>query len=194
MDREREVMSVLIVHESMFGNTAAIAEAIADGITHPRGAPPGNPTGISPEESGGHRPEVRVVSVTEAPSTIGDDVDMLIVGGPTHAFSMSRESTRADAARQGATGSPRRGIREWIHDVQPREDLAVFTFDTRVHVRMLPGSAAKQAAIALRHRGFRHAERGESFWVGGVEGPLSHDEVVRAHAWGAFLGSRVVAV
>ena len=186
-------MSVLIIHESMFGNTAEIAEAIADGISHPRGAPPGSPPGISPQDPGGHRPEVRVVPVTEAPTTIGDDVELLLVGGPTHAFSMSRESTRADAARQGATGSPHRGIREWIEDAQPREDLRVLTFDTRVHVRMLPGSAAKQAAIALRHRGFRCAERGESFWVGGIDGPLSHDEVVRARAWGAFLGSRVVA-
>ena len=187
-------MSVLIVHESMFGNTAEIAEAIADGISHPRGAPPGSPLGSSPEEPGGHRPQVRVVPVTEAPTTIGGDVELLLVGGPTHAFSMSRDSTRADAARRGATGSPHRGIREWIEAVQPRADLPVFTFDTRVHVRMLPGSAAKQAAIALRHRGFKHAERGESFWVAGMEGPLSHDEVVRAHAWGAFLGGRIVAV
>jgi hypothetical protein len=167
-------MSVLVVYESMFGNTEAIAEAVAEGIRREgEHSPPGQP--------------VTVVPVTEAPRQIPDDVTMLLVGGPTHAFSMSRESTRADAVRQGATGAPRTGIREWIESCEARADLPVHTFDTRVHVRMMPGSAAKQAAIALRRKGFTRAERGESFWVGGKDGPLSHDEVVRARAWGAFL-------
>ena len=192
MVSEAEPMSILIVYESMFGNTAAIAEAIADGISHPRGAPPGSPPGTSSPEPGGHPTPVRVLPVTQAPTTVPDDVQLLLVGGPTHAFSMSRDSTRADAARQGATGPARRGIREWIQDLVPSEDLRVVTFDTRVHVRMMPGSAAKQAAIALRHQGFRRAERGESFWVGGVTGPLSHDELVRARAWGGFLATLLV--
>ena len=167
-------MTVLVVYESMFGNTEAIAQAVAEGMRRAaQQSPPGQP--------------VRVVPVAEAPSRIADDVTMLLVGGPTHAFSMSRESTRADAVRQGATGTPRVGIREWIDSCEPRADLPVHTFDTRVHVRMMPGSAAKQAAIALRHRGFQRAERGESFWVDGKDGPLSHDEIVRARAWGAFL-------
>jgi hypothetical protein len=194
MGVEADPMSTLIVHESMFGNTAAIAEAIAEGIARTRGAPPGSPPDASAPDPGGHPTTVRVVPVTQAPTRIGDDVELLLVGGPTHAFSMSRSSTRADAARQGATGSAHRGIREWIQEVEPREDLRVVTFDTRVHVRMLPGSAAKQAAIALRHKGFQRAERGESFWVGGTDGPLSHDEVVRARAWGAFLATLPVAV
>ncbi len=191
-------MSILIVYESMFGNTAAIAEAIADGIGHPRSTPRSGPpggTGPGPADGAGPdpgQPRICVLPVTQAPSAIPDDVQLLLVGGPTHAFSMSRDSTRADAARQGAWGSVRRGIREWIHDLTPREDLRVLTFDTRVRVRMMPGSAAKQAAIALRHQGFRQAERGQSFWVGGVSGPLSHDELVRARAWGGFLASLLV--
>jgi hypothetical protein len=167
-------MSVLVIYESMFGNTEAIAEAVAEGIRREgEQAPPGQP--------------VDVLTVADAPTQIPDDVTMVLVGGPTHAFSMSRESTRADAVRQGATGTPRLGIREWIDSCEPRPDLPVHTFDTRVHVRMMPGSAAKQAAIALRRRGFEQAKRGESFWVGGKDGPLSHDEIVRARAWGAFL-------
>ncbi len=167
-------MSVLVIYESMFGNTEAIAEAIADGVRREsEHHPPG--------------PEVGVVPVAQAPVQLPDDVTMLLIGGPTHAFSMSRESTRADAVRQGATGTARIGIREWIDACQPRAELPVHTFDTRVHVRMMPGSAAKQAATALRRKGFRQAKRGESFWVGGTDGPLSHDEIVRARAWGAFV-------
>jgi len=174
MGVEGSTMTVLVIYESMFGNTEAIAEAVAEGIRREgEHAPPGQ--------------AVTVVQVAEAPQSIPHDVTMLLVGGPTHAFSMSRESTRADAVRDGAAGSVRVGIREWIDACQPRADLPVHTFDTRVHVRMMPGSAAKQAAIALRRKGFRHANRGESFWVGGKDGPLSHDEVVRARAWGASL-------
>src|SRR6478735_10480513 len=115
-------MSVMIIHESMFGNTAAIAEAIAEGVRR---------------EAGRHAPgqSVTVVPVAEAPGQLPDDVTMLLLGGPTHAFSMSRQSTRADAARQGASGAPRVGIREWIESSQVRADLPVRTFDTRVHVR-----------------------------------------------------------
>ncbi|MDN5796525.1 MAG: flavodoxin/nitric oxide synthase [Intrasporangium sp.] len=173
-------MTVLIVHESMFGNTQAIAEAIAEGMTKEL------PCGDDP--AGG--PVVRVVPVTAAPTEIPDDVSLLLVGAPTHAFSMSRERTRQDAVRQGAAGEAAIGVREWIDRVVPRSELPVVTFDTRVHVRLLPGSAAKTSANALRHRGFHRAERGESFWVGGVAGPLSHDEVVRARAWGVALAGQ----
>ncbi len=176
-------MSILIVHESMFGNTAAVAEAIAEGMTKELARDKG-PASLTP---------VRLVPVADAPTDIPDDVRLLLVGGPTHAFSMSRESTREDAVRQGADAPPQRGIREWIDAVVPRADLPVVTFDTRVHVRMIPGSAAKTAASALRHKGFRHADRGESFWVGGTSGPLSHDELVRARAWGAALAGRYVS-
>ena len=174
-------MSVLVIYESMFGNTEAIAEAIAEGVRREsEHHPPG--------------PQVSVIPVAQAPVQLPDDVTMLLIGGPTHAFSMSRESTRADAVRQGATGTARIGIREWIDQCQPRPDLPVHTFDTRVHVRMMPGSAAKQAATALRRKGFHRAKRGESFWVGGTDGPLSHDEVVRARAWGAFVAEALTPV
>lgn len=176
-------MSILIVHESMFGNTSAIAEAIAEGMQKE----------LARDRDPLSSPPVRVMTVAEAPTEIPEDVALLLVGGPTHAFSMSRESTREDAIRQGATAGAATGIREWIDNVVPRSDLPVRTFDTRVHVRMLPGSAAKTAASALRHKGFKSAERGESFWVGGTSGPLSHDEVVRARAWGAALVGQLVS-
>ncbi|WP_347353788.1 flavodoxin/nitric oxide synthase [Intrasporangium sp.] len=170
-------MTVLIVHESMFGNTAAVAAAIAEGMTQEL---------ASGTDSTGP-PAVRLVPVAAAPAEIPADVGLLLVGAPTHAFSMPRSSTRQDAVRQGATGSAAAGVREWVERVVPRGDLPVVTFDTRVHVRLMPGSAARSAAAALRRNGFRRAERGESFWVEGVPGPLAHDELLRARAWGAAL-------
>jgi len=168
------MMNVLIVHESMFGNTRQIASAIADGM----------------RDAAAQSGDVQVVHVDDAPTTIGDDVDLLLVGGPTHGFSMTRPQTRQDATSKGATAA-REGVREWIAEVTPRHGLPVVTFDTRVHVKMLPGSAASAAAKSLRHHGFRRAERGETFWVQGTPGPIEAGELDRAREWGAELASRV---
>ena len=78
-------MKTLIVHESLFGNTKAVADAIERGLV--RGTEPG---------------EVGTMRSDEAPGVIPEDVGLLIVGGPTHAFSMTRESTRKDAETKGA--------------------------------------------------------------------------------------------
>ena len=162
-------MTALIVFESLFGNTEELARAVAEGIA----------------AAGG---DVEVERADRAADRIGDDVSLLVVGGPTHAFSMTRASTREDAVVKGApdehAGS---GIREWIERVEPRTALPVVTFDTRIPVRMLPGSAAKSAAKALRHRGFDRARQGETFWVVDMYGPLKDGELDRARAWGRSL-------
>lgn len=80
-----------------------------------------------------------------------------MVGGPTHAFGMSRPSSRQDAARQGAThGGTEPGLREWLAGVRLDGVRSAAAFDTRVtKVRLLPGSAARGAAKVLRGRGVR---------------------------------------
>jgi hypothetical protein len=84
------------------------------------------------------------------------------------------------------------GIREWIGRVTPRADLPVITFDTRIHVKLIPGSAAKKAAEALRERGFTRAERGMTFWVEKTPGPLGADELEKARSWGVELADQLV--
>jgi flavodoxin len=56
-------MSSLVVYESMWGNTKTVAEAVAEGIGR----------------------DVAVVHVADAPVLVPSDVDLLVVGGPTHA-------------------------------------------------------------------------------------------------------------
>jgi flavodoxin len=63
-------MKALVVYESMFGNTEEIAHAIADGL--------------------GESVEVQLAEVADAPVEPNPDVALIVVGGPTHAFSMSR--------------------------------------------------------------------------------------------------------
>ena len=110
----------LVVVESMFGNTRAIAEAIADDL-----AP--------------HFDHVDVLDVADAPSTI-EGVSLLVVGAPTHAFGMSRPSTRDGAQKQGAPPPAGRGVREWLAALQPAKDgLHTAVFDTRLRKSVHPG-------------------------------------------------------
>lgn len=159
-------MSVLVVFESMWGNTRRVAEAAAEGLG-----------------------EVPVVSVSEAPVQLPQDVDTLVLGGPTHAFSMSRTSTRQEAGVKGADeGNATCGMREWLEALSTCEQLRVATFDTRVaSVRHLPGSAAKAAAREVRRRHLGQVVATESFYVADTAGPLLDGELDRARAWGTSL-------
>jgi hypothetical protein len=169
---EEEVVNALVVYESMFGNTEKVARAISIGLAKHMG--------------------VQVRQVDDESPSISDSADLIVIGGPTHAFSMSRPKTRADALRRGATqGSASTGIREWIDHLDRARDSQqlVATFDTRVKVvEHLPGSAAKAAAKAARHRGYARATKPQSFYVEDVAGPLVDGELARAEEWGDRLG------
>lgn len=161
-------MSTLIVYESMWGNTRAVAEAVAEGIGS----------------------DVRVVRADEAPVPVPDDVDLLVLGAPTHAFSLPRVSTRRDAVSKGAPDETEPGVREWLGRLDPAEHLDVATFDTRVaSVRHLPGSAARAAGKEVRRHHLGRLVGTVSFYVDDMAGPLIEGEVDRARAWGQLLGA-----
>lgn len=167
-------MTVLIVTESLFGNTLAIAEAVGRGIAEVRG-----------------RDRVRVVHASEAPAALPADIDLVVVGAPTHTLSLPHAGSRSDAVRAGAAAAPA-GVREWIASVDVPDGLAVATFDTSIHTRIQLGTAARAAARALAGRGAA-ATTGPSFWVTGMEGPLADGELARATAWGRQLAGGVPA-
>ncbi|MFC3898377.1 flavodoxin family protein [Lentzea rhizosphaerae] len=165
----------LVVFESMFGNTELVAEAVAEGLR----------SGMA----------VDVVEVGSAPPVLGDEVELLVVGGPTHAFSMSRPGTRADAAKQGADAqvAAGTGLREWVDQVgKGSARPAVVAFDTKVKRPRLPGSAARAALTRLRRAGFRALEPAENFYVDGTKGPLVDGELDRARNWGTKCAAEMV--
>lgn len=167
-------MNALVVFESMFGNTGLIAEAIADGLAV--------------------RLDVEKVEVGRAPEHIPPQVDLVVVGGPTHAFSMSRPGTRSKAADEtdAPLVSPRIGVREWLAKLSKSNGrVSSATFDTRVDKPRVPGSAAAAAAKRLRRLGFRQVADPESFFVVGMSGPLLPAEYERAHRWGESLATNL---
>ena len=166
-------MRALVVYESMFGNTARVAREVADGLA-------------------GHA-DVELRSVADAPLEPDEALDLVVVGGPTHAFSLSRPTTREDARRQGATATDGPGLREWLAGLHagphhPR----IAAFDTRVtKVRRIPGSAARKASKVAGSLGYSVAEHPESFYVEDVDGPLAPGELERARAWGDRIGTHL---
>lgn len=173
-------MRALVVYESMFGNTRAVALAIADGIA-------------------AHMP-VDALEVGEAPVAIPDDVGLLVVGGPTHAHGMTTPKSRADAAERASERlvSRGQGMREWLTAIRPGSGpVVVAAFDTRIKgPELLWGSAAKGAAKSLATAGFRGAQA-RSFIVDGPTGPLFDrlvaGELDRAREWGGSLASGLAA-
>jgi hypothetical protein len=170
-------MRALVVYESYFGNTRDVAVAAAEGLS-----------GVM---------DVDVTEVGHAPTRWDPDVVLLVVGAPTHAFGLSRPSTRADALRQLSPGThapSSTGVREWLERLgAPPGDLTTATFDTRVRSPHVPGSAARAALRRLRSAGFRSIAPPTTFWVEGTAGPLTAGERERAHAWGEELALTVTS-
>ncbi len=160
-------MQVSVVYESMYGNTSELATAIADAV-----------------RSASADATVTVARVGEASYEAVANADLLIVGGPTHALSMSRASTRRQAveapgkAKQptpvaiepGAATGP--GVREWLDGLPPAAGgRAAAAFDTRLSFP-LSGGAARPIARRLRRRGYAMAGKPRGFVVARATGPL----------------------
>ncbi|HEX6197115.1 MAG TPA: flavodoxin domain-containing protein [Jiangellaceae bacterium] len=160
-------MKALVVYESMYGNTRDVAEAIGAGLSS--------------------RVTVEVVEVSSAPEVVGDEVELVVVGGPTHAFGMSRSSTRADAAQEAPVVSAGQGIREWVENVRLPAAVRAATFDTKVIKPRFPGSAAAAAAKRLRRKSVRLIAQPMTFYVTGKQGPVATGELGRARRWGEML-------
>lgn len=167
----------LVVYESVFGNARTIAHAIADGL--------------APAYS------VDVAAAAEAPSEIGGDVGLVVVGGPNHAFGMPRPSTREGAVKQYGASIPDTGtgLHEWLVAVQVSAGgVAAAAFDTRgsghpVLTRM--DHAARTEEKLLAQLGARIVSPAEHFFVMAPEGPLAEGEEDRARRWGTSLAGLV---
>jgi hypothetical protein len=172
-------MKALLVYESMFGNTEQIARAVAEGLSR--------------------RLPVQALDVGSAPLTLGSDIGLVVVGGPTHVFGLGRVDSRVDsqvdthvdgrpAAPDGMNGSVvthGRGLRAWLEGLHVgASGVAAAAFDTRVNRPRLPGSAARAADRQMRRQGLHPIVLPRSFHVRRTTGPLADGESEQARQWG----------
>ena len=162
----------LIIVESCFGNTRAIADSVAAGLIE---------GGI----------EAQVVDVDGAPSALPADLALLVLGAPTHNRGLPTAATRAKACAQAGQGDASPGIGEWLETATIPVSTGVVAFDTVVSKSWLSGSAAKAIAKALRrHRGRETTSVG-SFVVTASKGPLAAGQETDARSWGRELADSV---
>jgi hypothetical protein len=172
-------MRALVVYESMFGNTHVVADRIARGLRTAA--------------------EAEVVSVHDVDPARAASADLIVVGGPTHAHAMSRESTRTGAAETAAKSDELTlepdaegpGLREWFDGLEQFGGGKAAAFDTRVDIAAaLSGRASKGIARRLRKHGLDLVTDPESFLVD-RQNRLLYGEAERAEQWGRTLASQV---
>jgi hypothetical protein len=165
-------VKAVVVYESLWGNTAAIANAVAEGI------------------GGG----ARALTADEADSSALAGADLLAAGAPLLGFKLPTE-----AMRDGIRTNPGRppappdlshpSLRSWLETL-PRGSCRYAAFETRL--RLSPGSATGEIAEAFERAGYRPATDAKRFIVKGKFGPLKDGELEKARAWGAEL-ARLIA-
>jgi hypothetical protein len=137
---------------------------------------------------------VEVVEVAAAPRQLSAEVDLIVVGAPTHGHGLSRPQSRESAAEQGPIESRGIGVREWIGGLTVPSGVRIAAFDTRfAKARWLTGSAAVTMTKLLHRKGYGGDVVTESYFVDHSLGPLHDGELQRAREWGAGLAGRRTA-
>jgi flavodoxin len=151
-------MKAMVVYDSVFGNTAQVAQAMGRALGVPEGAEARRVTEVEPEQLMG--------------------LEVLIVGSPTRAFQPT-PATKGLLKRIPARGLD--GVTVAAFDTRfAVEDThsAILAFLVKLF-----GYAAKPIADRLRKKGGDLALPPEGFIVEGTEGPLREGELERAAEW-----------
>ena len=162
-------MKAVVVYESLWGNTAAIARAIAEGIG----------------------PAAHALATDEATADVIADADLIVAGAPVLGFSLPSDTIRNSIAT-GEKGAPTRpdlshpSMRTWLATLPPGHGGSA-VFETRF--RWSPGGATGAIGSGLKRAGYRPLAKAQKFLVTGKYGPLADGELERARHWGETLAN-----
>lgn len=184
-----DTVKAAIVFETMFGTTRLLADAVAKGLSVAA-------TGANPAIA------AQLVNVNRAARLDLAEIDLLIVGAPTHAHGLSTVASRGEAAAwpndpnkhvtldDDAAGI---GMREWL-DTATTVPPYFAAFDSRwSHARILTGAASVHLSEILVRRGSRPIVPDESFLIS--DDLLVTGEAYRAEIWGERLvGAAIAAI
>jgi hypothetical protein len=160
-------MKAIVVYESLWGNTAAIARAIAEGIGHGTQALP----------------------TDQATAIVAGGVNRIVAGAPILAFSLPTETIRnAQAANSGKSPIPadlsHPSMRAWLEALPGGKGYSA-SFETRIW--WSPGSSAKAIESRLAKLGYSPVTKPHRFLIKGSYGPLGPGELEKAKQWGTEL-------
>jgi flavorubredoxin len=164
-------MIAVVVYESHWGNTAAIARAIAKGLG----------------------PDARALTTAEATAENLAGAQLIVAGAPLMGFTLPTEGMLHNLHTEHSPTPPdlsHPSMRSWL-DLLPPGRGAAATFETRIW--WSPGSSAKAILHKLEELGYPAIAKPQRFVVEGKYGPLRAGEVERAEAWGAELAAQYAA-
>jgi hypothetical protein len=165
-------MHALVVYESVWGNTAAIARAIAEGLG----------------------PEADVYPTDAVPPEALAAADLIVAGSPVFAFSLPTEAMRENILRSEIGGPPpdlsHPSLRSWL-DGLPAGHGRCAAFETRIW--WSPRGATGTIEKKLAEHGYPRLAKAEKFVVQDKYGPLREGELDRAREWGRSLRSATEA-
>jgi hypothetical protein len=191
------MVKAAIVFETMFGTTRLLADAVAKGLAV---AGTGADPGVSVVLANVNR-TARIGAVEPGPAGLDlADVDLLIVGAPTHAHGLSTPASRREATawpndpNKHVTldaDAPGIGMNEWLDRV-PVVPPYFAAFDSRwSHARILTGAASVHLSEILVSRGSWPIVPDESFLIS--DDLLVAGEEYRAEIWGERLLAAALA-
>lgn len=162
-------MKAVVVYESLWGNTAAIARAIAQGLG----------------------PGAEALSTGVATPEALRGADLVVAGAPILGFRLPTEAMRENASREATPPDlSHPSMRSWLAQL-PHGDGLSAAFETRIS--WSPGSAAAAIDKELQAAGYARLAPPAKFVVKGKYGPLREGEIERARAWGADLARALLA-
>ncbi len=149
-------MKAVVVYESLWGNTEAVAKAIAEGFG----------------------PDATALSTAEATPELVAGADLIVAGAPMQAFSLpgerSRAGIRADTVPIPDLSIPT--LRSWLETLPAGHGRSA-AFETKI--RWSPGSATRTIDTELEKAGYPPLVEAEHFVVTGTYGPLREGELDR---------------
>ena len=157
-------MRILIIYDSMFGNTEKIANAIAEVI---------RPTS-----------EVEVLRVSEAKIDDLEGIGLLIVGSPTHG---GRPTPAVQEFLKKIPNGTLKNAKVAAFDTRISPDGKNFFMRLIINIFNF---AAPKINRELKIKGVEMAIKPEGFIVEGREGPLKAGELERAAQWAKGLLSK----
>ena len=163
-------MQAIVVYESVWGNTAAVARAVAAGIGEGCVAYP----------------------TDEVPTAALASADLIMAGAPVFGMGLPSDRMRA-TIKPGDAGADltHPSLRTWLASMPTGHGYAA-AFETRLW--WAPVGATRTIEQSLAALGYAPIVEGARFVVRGREGPLREGELERAAAWGRGLRTAIEQV